>query len=191
MNVLDFCLKIENAIPDEICDDLIRIFDESEQKSRLDRNGYPNWTNLFISELIHDEKELIQNKIEEQNWHILRAYQEYLGEYGKYFVSDQNFFKFEEANIKCYVGGTDDRYDFHADVSSLLTSRRYLAMIWYLNDDFTGGKTSFFPDCSLQPKKGSVLVFPPYWMFPHSGEPVIEGKKYIMSTYCEWSDGQD
>jgi hypothetical protein len=32
-----------------------------------------------------------------------------------------------------------------------------------------------------------VVVFPPYWLFPHEGTPVIEGEKYIMSTYCLWN----
>ena len=56
-----------------------------------------------------------------------------------------------------------------------------------LNDDFEGGETVFYPDVSIKPKKGSVLLFPPYWMFPHRGNPVIKGKKYILSTYCLWS----
>lgn len=185
MNVLDFCLKIDNVIPDIICDELIRIFEESDSKGRLERDGYPNWTNLFLQDY-HDGG-MIQNKIDDQSQSILQAYQKYLGEYGKYF--DSNYVRYEGANIKCYVGGTEDRYGYHADVSSMSTSLRYVAMIWYLNDDFGGGETVFYPDCVVKPKKGSVLVFPPFWMFPHCGKPVSEGKKYIMSTYCLWSHG--
>ena len=61
-------------------------------------------------------------------------------------------------------------------------------MLFYLNDDFEGGETIFYPEMSIRPKKGSVIVFPPYWMFPHEGTPVIAGKKYIMSTYCLWNN---
>ena len=188
MNVLDLCLKIDQAIPDSICDEFISIFDESDKKQRLDRNGYPNWTNLFVQDLTdHEYYDVIQQKIEKQNHIFLNTYQNYIGEHGKYFES--HTFEFEGGNIKCYESGTEDRYDFHADTSSLLTSRRYLAMIWYLNDDFEGGETVFYPECSIKPQKGSVLIFPPYWMFPHSGKPVWKGKKYIMSTYCLWSNG--
>ena len=185
MNVLDFCLKIDNVIPDIICDELVRILEESDKKSRLDRSGYPNWTNLFIND--YHDGEVIQNKIDDQSQSILLAYQKYVGEYGKFFNS--NDVRYEGANIKCYEGGTEDRYGYHADVSSMSVSLRYLAMIWYLNDDFDGGETVFYPDCVVKPKKGSVLVFPPFWMFPHCGKPVLEGKKYIMSTYCLWSNG--
>ena len=48
MNLLNFVLKIDNVLPDETCDELIKLFEESEHKDRLERDGYPNWTNLFI-----------------------------------------------------------------------------------------------------------------------------------------------
>ena len=52
MNILDYCLKIDNVVPDEICDEYIRLFEESDNKQRLDRGGYPNWTNLLLALII-------------------------------------------------------------------------------------------------------------------------------------------
>ena len=75
----------------------------------------------------------------------------------------------------------------HYDSSAKEGIYDLFAALLYLNDDFEGGETVFYPDVSIKPKKGSVLLFPPYWMFPHRGNPVIKGKKYIMSTYCLWS----
>ena len=187
MNVLDYCLKINDAIPEDICDEIINIFDSSEKKSRLERGGYPNWTYLFTQDIENEHKDLINKKITEQCQNVLLSYKKYLGEYGNYFNSHD--FNWEGANIKCYQGGTDDKYGYHADVSSLSTSKRFLAMIWYLNDNFDGGETVFYPDCKIKPAKGSVLVFPPFWMYPHCGKPVLKGKKYILSNYCLWSHG--
>ena len=180
MNVLDFVLKIDNVLPDEICDELIKLFEESDHKERLEKGGFPNWTNLFICNHHPQAEEKLNNVY----LAIARKYQEWLGEYGRHFNTRD--FEFEGSNIKKYVGGTDDVYKRHADVASLGTSRRFLAMLFYLNDDFEGGETIFYPEMSIRPKKGSVVVFPPYWLFPHEGTPVIKGEKYIMSTYCLW-----
>lgn len=181
MNVLKFVLKIENGIPHDYCDELVELFEKSEHTSRLDNGGYPNWTNLFLGNN-HPEME---KKLYDVYLAVARKYQLWLGEYGLYF--NTNEFDFECSNIKKYVGGTDDVYKRHADLSSLVTSRRFVAMLFYLNDDFEGGDTIFYPNTSIRPQKGSVVVFPPYWLFPHEGTPVIKGNKYIMSTYCLWN----
>lgn len=180
MNVLDFVLKIDNVVPDYICDEYIKLFEESDKKERLERNGYPNWTNLFL-----DNHPQAEKKILERSNVVAREYQDYLGEYGLYF--NTNDFHFEGANIKKYVGGSNDVYKRHADVGCLDTCRRFVAMIYYLNDDYEGGDTVFYPECYVRPKKGSVVVFPPFWLFPHEGTPVTKGEKYIMSTYCLWN----
>ena len=184
MDIIDFVLKVDDAIPESFCDELINIFDESSERCRLDRSGYPNWENLFVSKLPQEDFDRINKLIDGVNTKILVAYQRFLGEYGLYFNSSS--FEWETANIKRYVAMSDDRYDFHADVSSGDVSRRYLAFLWYLNDDFVGGETVFYPDHVITPRKGSILVFPPFWLFPHSGKRLIEGQKYIMSSYALW-----
>ena len=183
MNLLNFVLKIDNVLSDETCDDLIKLFEKSEHKNRLERDGYPNWTNLFICN--HHRKE--EKKLQHTYTAVSRKYQNWLGEYGINF--NTNDFIFEGSNIKKYVGGTNDVYKRHADVASLETCQRFVAMLFYLNDDFEGGKTIFYPKCEITPKKGSVIVFPPYWLFPHEGTPVLKGNKYIMSNYCLWNYG--
>ena len=185
MDILDFVLKVDNAIPESFCNELVNVFDGSNERRRLDRNGYPNWENLFISSLPQKSRDEINKIIEGINVKILVAYQSFIGEYGLYF--ECNNFEWERANIKKYVAMSGDRYDFHADVSSLSVSKRYLAFLWYLNDDFIGGETIFYPDFIVTPKKGSILVFPPFWLFPHSGRRLIKGEKYILSSYALWN----
>lgn len=183
MSVINFVLKVDNVLSYSICDELINLFEESDHTERVDSGGYPNWTNLFISD--HYPKE--EKKLEEIYMEVARKYQEWVGEYGLYFNTHN--FDFEGSNIKKYVGGSSDVYKRHADVSSLDPSDRFLAMLFYLNDEFEGGETIFYPECVIKPKKGSVVVFPPYWMFPHEGTPVLKGEKYIMSNYCLWNHG--
>jgi hypothetical protein len=57
--------------------------------------------------------------------------------------------------------------------------------MWYLNDVEEGGET-VFEGFIIKPKIGSMLVFPPLWLFPHRGNPPISNTKYILSTYLHY-----
>ena len=64
----------------------------------------------------------------------------------------------------------------------------YLTFMIYLNDGFEGGETSFedsysdepFDELSIVPEQGMALFFehPTH----HKGEPVFEGRKYVLRT---------
>jgi hypothetical protein len=62
-------------------------------------------------------------------------------------------------------------------------STRYLAFLFYLNDNEAGTR---FENFTVEPKMGSIVVFPPMWMFPHAGEMPDKTTKYIMSTYYHY-----
>ncbi|MES2319595.1 MAG: 2OG-Fe(II) oxygenase [Pseudomonadota bacterium] len=55
----------------------------------------------------------------------------------------------------------------------------FLTFIIYLNDDYEGGATEFAWE-TIQPKAGSVLVFP--HRLRHQGAKVISGSKYVLRT---------
>ena len=93
----------------------------------------------------------------------------------------------EEFRIKKYAVGGQDRFDEHVDVVNHNSSRRCLAMLFYLNDIDSGGKTIFpYQNKEFTPKRGNVIIFPPTWEYPHLGEPPIGSPKYIMSTYLHY-----
>lgn len=61
-----------------------------------------------------------------------------------------------------------------------------LTLLIYLSDNFTGGETTFFDQTEdnvrfkVIPKLGQVLVFDHHQL--HSGDPVLEGIKYVLRT---------
>lgn len=85
--------------------------------------------------------------------------------------------------LKRYRPDGGERFQLHFD-SIYEVSNRYLVMLWYLNDLPAGGET-VFPDLELAitPATGRLLVFPPYWLFQHAGEPPVGADKFILSTY--------
>ena len=65
-------------------------------------------------------------------------------------------------------------------------ARRYFTVVCYLNDDFTGGRTSFPSlNFSAQPQAGKAIIFPSKYV--HCAEPVKKGEKYVLIT---WLCGQ-
>ena len=61
---------------------------------------------------------------------------------------------------------------------------RNTSIIFALNDDFEGGIFNFHNyDLSLKLKRGSVILFPPYWNNPHSVTAVENNYRYTINTW--------
>jgi hypothetical protein len=93
---------------------------------------------------------------------------------------------FEELRIKKYYKNLDYQFKSHIDVADANSMKRYLIAIIYLNDN--DGATEF-PQLKItnKPKKGSVIVFPPTWQYPHAGRIPTDTDKYIMMTSLHYT----
>ena len=61
---------------------------------------------------------------------------------------------------------------------------RELSCSIILNDDYEGGEFSFFNNTEkYKLTKGSVIVFPSNFLFPHQILPVTEGVRYSIITW--------
>lgn len=179
----DFIHIYENALEPDICDFLVSFFEQTPDKhERFENEGKPNFTQVNFT-----ENRNLAEEVNQVHNHIIKKLFEYRDKY--YEFTDPRVFPSEHAleqfRIKKYNSGGDDRFDTHVDVINYESSRRFLSFMWYLNDVEIGGST-IFKDLVVQPKKGTLLVFPPLWMFPHRGEPPISGPKYIMSAYLHF-----
>jgi len=173
----------DNALKPDVCNFLINLFDQNSNKQeRYDNEGKPNFTQFNFTE----NRELSLKVAQIHNL-IIKNIFKYRDKY--YDIIDQKVFpkdhNLEQFRIKKYNPGGDDRFDTHVDVVDYASSRRFLSFMWYLNDVKSGGQT-VFNDIWIQPKQGTLIMFPPLWMFPHRGEPPISEPKYIMSTYLHY-----
>lgn len=170
----NYTATFDNVIPQDVCKSLISAHTEGNQEV-WDRNGAPKFTQVNINE---SKPDLVSQVLTYVTF-TFKLYTQ-LFPITKYLPEPRAL---EEFRVKCYNSGSDDRYDTHIDVQGADTSKRYLAFLFYLNDDFSGGHTEFENGPAIVPETGRALVFPPYWMYPHAGKRVITGTKYIMSTY--------
>ena len=91
----------------------------------------------------------------------------------------------EAPKIKRYLPNSSDEFPEHVDVANMESAMRFLVMFIYLDDNEKGEtvitlkEDTFISSC----KKGSCLIFPPYWPWLHAGRKVINKPKYIIGSY--------
>ena len=179
---MDKFIKTYEVFDESLCKSIIETYENCEKKQRVENGGVPDFTQVNLNTAGKYDKfvQLLGYKTVD----VIRRYKKDLPEYVEWFPD--RFF-FEEFRIKKYDPGSD-QFGLHTDVQDHMSAKRYLAFLFYLNDDFVGGETDFpYNELTVQPKTGKVLVFPPTWQYPHRGYPVKDGSpKYIMSTYLHY-----
>lgn len=165
----DFIHIHENNISDEICDFLISLFDSISST---------NTFNLTDNREISPEVSTIHNE-------LIRIILNVRSEYYQ-FCDDRVFPEnnaFEKLIIK-KINPDEFHQDAYVDVKTYEDARRFLCFKWYLNDN-PAGQTNFL-DLTIQPEKGKLIVYPPFWLFPHKETPPIETPKYTLTTYLHY-----
>jgi hypothetical protein len=179
----DLIKVYDDVLEPEICEKLIEKFEKlSDKHERIDNDRKPNFTQFNLTANIGGDEEL-----DSLHKYLVKKTFAYKKEYYS-FIDERCFPKehaFEQFRLKKYENDGNDAFDCHVDVKEYSTARRYLAFLWYLNDVEEGGET-VFKELTIKPQVGKLLIFPPLWMYPHTGKPPISNKKYIMSTYLHY-----
>ena len=177
-----------NSLSNEVCDDLIRLFDNdlsefvkpgvtlnntlSDIKQTFDLG-------LTVNNNIHDNAMFI-----ELNTNINSYFHMVINTYGEGIINLMNI-KDSGFQIQKYNRG-EGYYKYHHDSchSGDKTQIRMVAFIWYLNTVDEGGETEFFNGrFKIKPEKGKLLLFPATWTYTHRGNMPISGDKYIITGW--------
>jgi hypothetical protein len=170
------------ALPPALCAGLIKGFEQMQSAQILNgrglREGLENsaWTEINLSKLADSA---MKGFFMAQQDEYMARYNEQVGLGLPVPVSNIS----SDLIVKRYRTGGSECFQPHFD-SINEAANRYMVFLWYLNDVTEGGETEF-SDLSLRvaPRAGRLLMFPPYWMYQHSGLPPRSGDKYILSTY--------
>ena len=168
------------VLPTNLCDYLLNVYEtNSNSHERVNNQSKPTFTQLNLNK---SHSKVVSN--------LCNYFSIALNLYIKDVATAKYLPKIkfiEEFRIKKYEVGGEDRFDEHVDVINHKSAKRCLAMLFYLNDVEKGGKTIFpYHNKEFTPIKGSVIIFPPTWEYPHLGEPPISNPKYIMSSYLHY-----
>jgi len=163
----------QNVLPKEICEYIMAKFDADENKD----TSYDIFDQIEIVHWTSEHKDLIE---------VAKGIAEdYTARYDpKKLLPTKK--RIESFRVKRYEPNKHC-FPLHADAISVQSCTRYLAFLFYLNDNEAG--TKFYTpndEFTYEAKQGNVLVFPPMWMYPHEGLMPTQTPKYIMSTYFHY-----
>jgi len=177
-----FIFEVEQALPPQLCREMIRRFEEKTDQQYPGRigqlaqedqdvkrstdlvvSGKPDWRDIDAN--LHRSMSL-----------MMRGFREKF----PYFKGP---FKDMGYAIQRTLPG--EFYHWHIDGGSHDFAQRQLVVVWYLNDvEGPGGETEFlFQDVKIKPREGKMLLFPPFWTHEHRGVTLQKGVKYIATTW--------
>lgn len=180
----DFIMVLNNIVPNELCDAVLAEYKDTDHwYSAMTGGGLdPNARNcsvISISErgLIEQNRDIrfeidkclydcvatALNEYEQSHTEFLFEIQEDTGyellryETGQFYVQHSDHFKQQPRTLSCTI---------------------------CLNDDYDGGEFAFFDrEIKYKLKKGSILLFPSNFMYPHEVMPVTSGTRYSIITW--------
>jgi hypothetical protein len=183
-NPLDEYIKVYySAIPEDVCDLILKEYQNCEDwnPSRTG-NGEVNkfirncdTIGLSMPDVINknlDVRKQIDSLLFEHSGNTLKKYVEEFPHCQ--LISDSGY-----DLLRYDTGGY---YSIHTD--SHKTTPRTVSCSFNLNDDYDGGEFAFFDrEVIIKAPKGSAIVFPSNFMYPHEVMEVKSGSRYSIVTW--------
>lgn len=185
----DFIGVFENAVPNQICDELILKFEELNAAgysiSRQQEDGVSK-LHKHDDVVFGTENISVIGRVQPDALNLIwtNAYNDYasvfsvLNQMQKHVITEMKI-------QRTVVGG--GYHAWHCETDSLQTSRRLFAYTIYLNDVEEGGETEFlYYHKRIKPKKGTIVLFPAGFTHTHRGNPPLSNTKYIATGWIEF-----
>lgn len=180
-----FIFEKPDAIPGFLCDNMVERFEQNLADQYAGRLGQDTGFNQDIKKTT----DIFVSGDDKPHWkdvdhNLHRSLAMALREFRETYPYFKEPFKDMGYNLQRYQAG--EYYHWHIDGGSHQFAERQLVALWYLNDVpvEAGGTTDFlFQNLSVQPEKGKLVLFPPFWTHEHRAGMVRSGAKYIATTW--------
>ena len=181
-------------IPDHICDDLIKYFDEHPDRHQ---SGESYGTGKIKTKIIVDDVVKKSTDIRffgDTDGIILSEYMMYLNmciseyEYKYHQASHMASYGITEVtNLQKYEPGEGYKA-WHCERSGISQQTRCLAFMTYLNDVPEGGTEFMYQNITSPAKKGLTMIWPSDWTHTHRGQISQTHKKYILTGWLNYTE---
>jgi hypothetical protein len=183
-NVADYIKVFEDVFPAEFCDYVLEEYANTDLWTKtLTGSGHdPNARNCNVIPL--SEKFVIEQNVEVRKEideslfqgvsHSLKLYEDCLPGADLEIKEDSGYELLRYNVGEFYVEHTDSFKEMPRAISCIIA----------LNDDYDGGEISFFSrELSYKLKRGSIIMFPSNFMYPHEIQKVTSGTRYSIITW--------
>ena len=177
-----FIFEFNNILSEDICKDIIKRFEESKDEHYEGRVGQTFEKNTDIkksTDMVVSGKDNWKDVDKILFTSLSKALSAVKKQYG--FFSGP----FKDIGYAVQRTNAGEYFHWHIDSGSHQFSDRQLVAIWYLNNvSGPGGETEFLnQEVKINPERGKLILFPPFWTHEHRGVTLKEGTKYIATTW--------
>ena len=196
--IKEFIGVFENALSQEDCKSIINTFELLKQsratfnRTQFDSDQYifkDGELTFFSDEYIDDInlRELAKNNVRSFQEAVWRCYNLYSQKYGVLTSLTKHTFT---STLKVQkISPTQGYHVWHCEHGSIKEGTRLLLVLGYLNDVYDGGETEFlYQSRRIKPKQGTILICPSGFTHTHRGNPPLEGVKYVMNGWIEYTE---
>ena len=188
-----FILEIENNIPEDICKQIIRRFENDPVKTQgtIGCEGIIDLRRRNSKEICissrrewNDIDKIFKDALDKGVQSYRKEFEKKIkmtGENPNYLLGDSLMGDLIDEGYAVQRVEKDSWFHWHHDSPY---NNRILTAIWYLNtvDVSNGGRTEFISGRKVLPKVGKLLIFPSTWTNLHCGSWVRNQYKYICAA---------
>lgn len=191
-NLKDF-IRIENIIPADFCDELVKEIANSPDWNK--HSYHPGFARPTATHFPPTEFEFLDAE-EKLSLRLMPYVEKAMRSYNK-FINDNNSFpgydaetgvtictpiRFNRCKIHTLVETHHDH--IHELFGKGNKSIPSVSVVGLLNEEFTGGEFVLFKDMDMKLKKGDVILFPSNYLYPHRVDKVKSGVRYSFVTWA-------
>jgi hypothetical protein len=187
------------AFPDELCDRVLKLYD-NPLTAQL---HYEGGSGAGVAKTIKDSKDFNILKagnvipeakaISDLACNIFNTYvQKYVNDFPHQDKCPgmRNFTEpttFEILQVQRYAKGSGHYNAWHHESGTFNMSRRYFALLVYLNDVAEGGETELlYTGQKVKPEKGKLLLHPAGFPYIHKGNVPLSDDKTILISWLSF-----
>ena len=167
----------ENIFQEDYCNYLIDLFDKTDfLKYGIDlkRNDIHRTDNQLDLKVLSPAL----------NHHLMSGVSLCLNNYLDWYPPLRELVFFSINNLMQKTQPKGGYHSWHHEQQNLRDDKRCLVWMLYLNDVNDGGETEFlYQSKRVQPKRGTVMIFPAAFTHQHRGNPPLSGSKYIITGW--------
>ena len=178
MNVQDYIKVYENVVSDKLCDDLMATkFDYKSSSFSSHKEVHKDSKDRVIMDDFWIRKDNnFYNLLKEC---FVKAVRQYESDFHRFICKNITDFRINKYGTGGFMSEhTDNIHHSHGQQWGY----PHVSVLLYLNDDYEGGEF-VVAEKEIKPNKGSSVVFPSNFIYPHEAKKVISGIRWSVVAW--------